>query len=104
LRATGITVGPIRELFANYSIINSPIINVPAPFTDGPPLLAGRAGIGPGRLRILLTERRTAMVGMKIWFVGVAFVGMAAGAAAAGLLWMVLTQPVALAQFLSASL
>jgi hypothetical protein len=34
----------------------------------------------------------------------VAFVGMAAGAVAAGLLWMVLTQPVALAQFLSASL
>jgi len=44
------------------------------------------------------------MVGMKMWFVGVAFVGMAAGAAAAGLLWMVLTRPVALAQLLSASL
>ncbi len=61
-------------------------------------------GSVPGRLRILLTERRTAMVGMKMWFVGVAFVGVAAGAAAAGLLWMVFTRPVALAQFLSASL
>jgi hypothetical protein len=44
------------------------------------------------------------MVVMKMWFVGVAVVGMAAGAAAAGLLWMVFTRPVALAQFLSASL
>jgi hypothetical protein len=44
------------------------------------------------------------MVGMKLWFVGVAFLGMAAGVAAVGLLWMVLTRPVALAQFLSTSL
>ena len=44
------------------------------------------------------------MVGINKCFVGVAFIGMAAGVAAIGLLWMVLTQPVALAQFLSASL
>lgn len=44
------------------------------------------------------------MVGMRIWLVGVAVVGMAAGAAAAGLLWMVFTRPVALAQILSGSL
>ena len=41
---------------------------------------------------------------IKRWLVGVAVVGAAAGAAAAGLLWLVLTRPVALAEFLSASL
>ena len=44
------------------------------------------------------------MIAMRMWFVGVAVLGMAAGAAAAGLLWMVLTRPVALAQILSGSL
>jgi hypothetical protein len=36
--------------------------------------------------------------------VGVAVAGMAAGAVAAGLLWMVFTRPVELAQILSGSL
>jgi hypothetical protein len=44
------------------------------------------------------------MIAMRIWFVGIGVVGMAAGAAAAGLLWMLLTRPVALAQILSGSL
>jgi hypothetical protein len=44
------------------------------------------------------------MVGMQMWLVSVAVVGMAAGAAAAGLLWMVFMRPVALAQILSGSL
>ena len=44
------------------------------------------------------------MVGIRMWFVSVAVVGMAAGLAAAGLLWMVLTRPVALAQILSGAL
>jgi hypothetical protein len=74
------------------------------PFTDNGPLLAGRRGIAPKRLRNLLIERRTAMVSMQMWLVSVAVVGMAAGAAAAGLLWMVFMRPVALAQILSGSL
>jgi hypothetical protein len=45
-----------------------------------------------------------AMIAMRMWFVGIGIVGMAAGAAAAGLLWMLVTRPVALAQILSGSL
>jgi hypothetical protein len=44
------------------------------------------------------------MVGMRMWLIGIALVGMAASAAAAGLLWMVITRPVALAQLLGGAL
>jgi hypothetical protein len=62
------------------------------------------AGSPPGGSVSSFQNVENAMIAMRMWFVGVAVVGMAAGAAAAGLLWMVLTRPVALAQILSGSL
>ena len=44
------------------------------------------------------------MASTRMWLIGIALVGMAASAAAAGLLWMVITRPVALAQLLSGAL
>jgi hypothetical protein len=44
------------------------------------------------------------MASMRMWLIGIALVGMAASAAAAGLLWIVITRPVALAQFLGGAL
>jgi hypothetical protein len=40
------------------------------------------------------------MTRTRIWLVGVAVVGAVAGVAALGLFWLVLTEPVALAQAL----
>ena len=44
------------------------------------------------------------MASMRMLLIGIALIGMAASAAAAGLLWMVITRPVALAQLLGGAL
>jgi hypothetical protein len=67
--------------------------------------LAGRPEIGRVRVRILQQERRrTTMTRTNKWLIGIALVGAAAGAAALGLFWLVLTRPVAIAQMIDRAL